>query len=219
KSLHAFRGHTSSVWCVDISSLQSNNNNNDKSNSIGVIGGNGYTICSGSDDKTIRVWDIETLKQLIVIKGHTHWITSVRCGSDELINTMLSGSDDKSARLWDIRSGRQIQALNEHKNGVTYAAYSPFVVHNNEIGGNSKVICSGLRDGTIRFWDIRSNKNELYVINGNKEDGRVCCIKCASFNTNGVNLFYGSAKGHIHIKNPYLFFNFLENVREVNILK
>ncbi|ETO18344.1 WD-40 repeat protein, partial [Reticulomyxa filosa] len=47
-----------------------NNDNNNKMNNIGVIGGNGYTICSGSSDRTIRIWDIETTKQLNVFKGH-----------------------------------------------------------------------------------------------------------------------------------------------------
>ncbi|ETN99375.1 hypothetical protein RFI_38106, partial [Reticulomyxa filosa] len=68
KSLHVFKGHEDEVRCVDMSSLQSNNNN--ESNSIGVIGGNGYKICSGSFDQTIRMWDIETNKQFNVFKGH-----------------------------------------------------------------------------------------------------------------------------------------------------
>ncbi|ETO15336.1 hypothetical protein RFI_22029 [Reticulomyxa filosa] len=70
KLLHIFYGHKSTVWCVDISPLQSDNNNdnNNKMNNIGVIGGNGYTICSGSHDDTIRIWDIETTKQLNVFK-------------------------------------------------------------------------------------------------------------------------------------------------------
>ncbi|ETO07882.1 hypothetical protein RFI_29509 [Reticulomyxa filosa] len=64
---YIFNGHTKSIWCVDISPLQSNNNKNEINN-IGVIGGNGYTICSGSFDNTICIWAIETTKQLIIYK-------------------------------------------------------------------------------------------------------------------------------------------------------
>ncbi|ETO33723.1 hypothetical protein RFI_03376, partial [Reticulomyxa filosa] len=44
--------------------------------------------------------------------------------------------------------------------------------------GNSNVICSGSTDNTIRFWDIRSNKNELYMIKGDdKEDNGIFYFK------------------------------------------
>ncbi|ETO23390.1 WD-40 repeat-containing protein [Reticulomyxa filosa] len=182
KSLHVFNEHTEYVWCVDISPLQSNNNNN-KCNSIGVIGGNGYTICSGSGDKTIRIWDIETTKQLNVFYGHEGRISSVKYGSNELginggANTILSGSEDKSVRLWDIRSGKQIQVFNGHKHWVNVVEYSPFVIKNSKIGGSSNVICSGSTDITIRFWDIRSNKKEFHMIKGDfYEDGSILCLK------------------------------------------
>ncbi|ETO02374.1 hypothetical protein RFI_35062, partial [Reticulomyxa filosa] len=40
------------------------------------------------------------------------------------------------------------------------------------------VICSGSDDSTIRFWDIRSNKNELYMIKRDKkEDDGIFCLK------------------------------------------
>ncbi|ETO03650.1 WD-repeat protein, partial [Reticulomyxa filosa] len=54
KLLHIFSGHKRGVWCVCVSPLQSNTNSN-KSNNISVIGGNGYTICSGSLDKRICI--------------------------------------------------------------------------------------------------------------------------------------------------------------------
>ncbi|ETO31827.1 G-protein beta WD-40 repeats containing protein, partial [Reticulomyxa filosa] len=174
KSLHVFRGHKSYICCVDISPLQSNDNNdnNNKVNNIGVVGGNGYTICSGSYDNTIRIWDIETTKQLNVFKGHGSHVNSAKYGSNELLNTILSGSADNSVRLWDIRSCQQIQVFNGHNNWVYAVEYSPFVIK------NSSVICSGSWDNTIRFWDIRSNKNELYVIEGDKEeDIGITCLK------------------------------------------
>ncbi|ETO11015.1 WD-40 repeat protein, partial [Reticulomyxa filosa] len=96
KSLHVFNGHEKAVWCIDISPLQSNDGDNNKMNNIGVIGGNGYTICSGSADKTIQIWDIETKKQFSVFKGHEDCVISVKYGSNDV-------------RLWDIRSGEQIQ--------------------------------------------------------------------------------------------------------------
>ncbi|ETO05103.1 WD-40 repeat protein, partial [Reticulomyxa filosa] len=127
KSLHVFNGHECSVLCVDISPLRSNSkHDNNKMNNIGVIGGNGYKICSGSWDYTIRIWDIETTKQFNVFKGHRSAVNSIKYGSNELGNTILSGSVDKSVRLWDIRSGEQIQVFNGHTSNVHTVEYSPF---------------------------------------------------------------------------------------------
>ncbi|ETO00022.1 WD-40 repeat protein, partial [Reticulomyxa filosa] len=205
KSLHIFNGHEDLVWCVDISPLQSNDNSK-KKNDIGVIGGNGYTICSGSYDETIRIWDIETTKQLNVFKGHEDHIHSVKYGSNELLNTILSGSEDESVRLWDIRSGKKIQVFNGHTESVSAVAYSPFIVKNSEFGGNSNVICSGSWDKTIHFWDIRSNKNILHVM---KVDKEVLCLKFMELkqkeNNNKqksndnicINLCYGLSNGSI----------------------
>ncbi|ETO08241.1 WD-40 repeat protein [Reticulomyxa filosa] len=220
KSLHVFYGHTDTAWCVEFSPLQSNNKNDNKSNNIGIIGGNGYTICSGSYDKTISIWDIETTKQLVVFKGHERAVMSVQYGSNELgniggANTILSGSKDNTIRLWDIRSSQQIQVFNGHTKEVMTVVYSSFVNSNSnicdrngiEIGDISNIICSGSFDNTIRFWDIRSNK-ELHVMKGDdKEDDGIRSLKFLPLEKKenaknvdcGFNLCYGSKKGPIRV--------------------
>ncbi|ETO35389.1 mycorrhiza-induced NACHT/WD-repeat protein [Reticulomyxa filosa] len=194
KSLHVFDGHISTVWCVDISPLQSSNNHN-KSNNIGVIGGNGYTICSGSYDYTIRIWDIETTKQLILFNGHKDYVMSVKYGSNELIDTVLSGSSDKTVRLWDIRSGKQFK-------------------YSMDIWTFSNVICFGSYDKTIRFWDIRSNRKELHVVNRDDKDGGIKCLKFLKLRkniylchgSNNVIFLYFPKKGMRKVEILYLIF-------------
>ncbi|ETO30353.1 hypothetical protein RFI_06771 [Reticulomyxa filosa] len=197
------------IKSVDISPLQSNhdNDNNNKINNISIIGGNGYKICSGSWDKTIRIWDIETTKQFNVFEGHESYVCSVKYGSNELMNTILSGSSDDNVRLWDIRCGKQVQKFNGHKNEVYSVEYSPFVIKNSI--GNSNVICSGSIDNTIRFWDIRSNKEEFYIKGNDDEEDGISCLKFVSLrkkvNDNKqkpndcycVHLYYSSVKSQI----------------------
>ncbi|ETO01665.1 WD repeat-containing protein, partial [Reticulomyxa filosa] len=129
--LYVFNGHTNWIWCVAFSPLQSNNTNSKKKKGIGVIGGNEYTICSGSYDNTIRMWDIETTKELLIFKGHNGAIKSIKYGTYESVisggaNTILSGLEDKSVCLWDVRSGQQIQIFNGHTHYVNTVEYSPF---------------------------------------------------------------------------------------------
>ncbi|ETO03200.1 hypothetical protein RFI_34210, partial [Reticulomyxa filosa] len=155
----------------------------------------------------------ETTKQLSIFNGHKYYVMSVKYGSGMTCgsrHTILSGSHDKSVRLWDIRSGQQTQVFNGHIDTVMCVEYSPFAIKNASDVISSNVVCSGSLDNTIRFWDVRSNKSELYLIKGDgKEEGRVYCLKFVSLkkkvsdneqNLNdecGIYLYYGLHNGSI----------------------
>ena len=71
---------------------------------------------TGSDDQTVRLWDVETGRCLRVLEGHTGIVRSVAWSADQ--RRALSGSDDKTVRLWDVETGRCLRVLEGHTSDV-----------------------------------------------------------------------------------------------------
>jgi WD40 repeat protein len=84
----------------------------------------GKSVVSGSDDKTVRLWDAETGKPVgEPFQGHS-WITSIAFSPDG--KSVVSGSDDKTVRLWDAKTGKPVgEPFQGHKNEITSVAFSP----------------------------------------------------------------------------------------------
>ncbi|MEU1166586.1 WD40 repeat domain-containing protein, partial [Streptomyces sp. NPDC005921] len=60
----------------------------------------GRTLASGSDDHTVRLWDVGTGTLRSVLNGHTSEVESVAFSPDG--RTLASGSNDHTIRLWDV---------------------------------------------------------------------------------------------------------------------
>ena len=60
----------------------------------------GKTIASGSNDKTIKLWDSQSGTELKTLAEHREGVTSVAFSPDG--KTIASGSADKTIKLWDV---------------------------------------------------------------------------------------------------------------------
>ncbi|CCM02480.1 uncharacterized protein FIBRA_04580 [Fibroporia radiculosa] len=105
-----------------------------------AISHDGQIIVSGSADKTIRVWDANTGRQLgLPLRGHTQSVRSAAISHDG--QQIVSSSGDNTVRIWDVGSGRQVGSpLEGHTAWVTSVAISP----------DEQRIVSGSDDMTIR---------------------------------------------------------------------
>jgi len=108
----------------------------------------GRTLASGSNDHTIRLWDIETAPGTPsrVLAGHSGWIYHVAWSPDGRILASCSG--DKTIRLWDTASGSQLRTLEGHLDRVFSLAWSP----------DGRILASGSGDNTIRLWDSQTGQ-------------------------------------------------------------
>ena len=60
----------------------------------------GGTLASGSDDQTVKLWDVASGECLRTLEGHSNYVYSV--AFDVSGGTLASGSDDRTVKLWDV---------------------------------------------------------------------------------------------------------------------
>jgi WD40 repeat protein len=105
-------------------------------------------VASGSDDKTIRIWDAKTGECERVLEGHSDWVRSVVFSHDS--KKVASGSNDETIRIWDAEIGECERVLEGHSHYVNSVVFSY----------DSKKVASGSNDKTIRIWDVETGECE-----------------------------------------------------------
>ncbi len=75
-------------------------------------------MISGSHDKTIKIWNIDTGECLKTLKGHKD---DVRCLMSLDSDTFVSGSWDKTIKIW--KNDACLKTLKGHSSWVTALLY------------------------------------------------------------------------------------------------
>jgi WD40 repeat protein len=156
----------------------------------------GRLLVSGSNDKTIRLWDLATGKELAAGRGHKRNVYSVAFSRDG--RTVASGSGDKSIRLWDatatgtIESARMV--LQGHSWAVNSLAFSD--------DGETLVSGSGNREGSnppgeAIVWRHATDE-QRHVLPVRGRNG-VWCVACAQ---KRELIALGTGVGHIVLWEP-----------------
>ena len=144
----------------------------------------GRYIVSGSDDRTIQVWDAQTGVQIgNSLQGHTYGVKSVAFSPDG--RQIVSDSDDSTIRVWDAQTGVQVgNSLQGHTDWVNSVAFSP----------DGRHIVSGSYDKTIRVWDAQTG-----VQVGNSLQGHTQAVNSVAFSLDGSHIVSGSYDSTIRV--------------------
>jgi WD40 repeat protein len=121
---------------------------------------------SGSQDKSVRLWEVETGKQVRQFEGNTqnvHGVALSRDGRQALSAEFDFANRDFPIRLWDVETGKEIRRFSGHTDKIWNVVFSP--------DGNRAVSCSD--DRTIRLWDVSAGTEVRQFTGHESAVGRV----------------------------------------------
>lgn len=120
-----FRGHSGAVWACAMTS-------------------DNKTIFSGSEDKTVCVWDASTQELLHTFEGHTGTVNGLSIVNDD--KYLVSGDWDGKIFVWDWKNYTKVCDLVGHTAGVYCFVTSKC----------GKFLVSGSGDYTAKIWDLEN---------------------------------------------------------------
>jgi len=106
----------------------------------------GRRAVSASQDKTLKVWDLESGRALCTLEGHSDRVTAVAVTPDG--RRAVSASDDQTLKVWDLESGRALRTLEGHAGSVYGVAVTP----------DGRRAVSASWDQTLKVWDLESGR-------------------------------------------------------------
>ncbi len=139
---------------------------------VAVSRGDKPLILSGSEDRTVRIWNAETGEQTVKIE-HKSAIRSLACtGKNAEANLAVAGCSDGSVRLFNLDKMEVAKDLpRQHKSSVTCVAFSP----------NGKVCATGGADHAICLYD--TDTGELLFKRGDAHKSPVTSVQFATDDT------------------------------------
>lgn len=117
---------------------------------------NGQYILTGSLDKTAKLWDASSGKELRVFKGHNGQVMSVAFSPDG--KRILTASGDRTAILWNAETGEKLRVLKGHSDGLMCVSFSP----------DGRRALTGSLDKTAKIWDLESDKEPVTLKGHNR---------------------------------------------------
>jgi WD40 repeat protein/serine/threonine protein kinase len=138
-------------------------------------------LASAGGDRTVRLWDVATDSELLVLRGHDGPVYGVNFAPTEA--HLASAGGDGTVRIWDLSTGQPVQVIRAHRGIVYSVCFSP----------DGRRLASAGADGAAKIWDLASGR-ERHHLRGHTE-----AVFGVTFRSDGQQVATASADGNVRV--------------------
>lgn len=146
----------------------------------GAFNATGTRLVSGGRDRSLRIWNVLTTEQLLVVKLDQSVISVAYSPDDSLVAAGLSSGE---IRLFDPTTGKEMAVLLGHTGQVHTLIFSP----------TASLLASASQDLSIRLWGIRSDTEPARL------EGHMQRITDLAFSSDGSVLASSGQDGFLRL--------------------
>lgn len=154
-----------------------------------AVSKDGKLLATAGGDKLVKLWDLETHKEIAKLEGHVAQVLSLAFNADD--TQLASGGSDFQLKVWDVKTHERLMSLGTHTtavDGVAWATGVPAVV-------------AVTADGAVeRFTELKAHTGAVSGEVQAKEQKYPAAegmLQCVAVTPNGERLFAGSHDGQL----------------------
>jgi len=106
---------------------------------------NGKYLVTGGRDKTAKLWEVATGREMRTFQGHTGTVQALCFSPDG--NKIATGSTDNNIKIWEVATGKLLKTI-KGENRITSIAYT----------NDAKYIVFGGYSRTVKIYDLTANE-------------------------------------------------------------
>ncbi|CAI5462234.1 unnamed protein product [Closterium sp. Yama58-4] len=118
----------------------------DKDINAVAVAPNDALVCSGSQDRTAKVWKLPDLSLSVTLRGHKRGVWSVAFSPVD--RCVLTASGDATCRIWALADGSCLRTLQGHEASVLKAIF---------VTRGTQVVSTGA-DGLLKLWSVKGGE-------------------------------------------------------------
>lgn len=156
-----------------------------------VVDSDRSRIFSTAKDRTVKVWDGSTARELLTLRGHSAPVLGVALSPDG--RRIASVGADRTLRIWDASpfrpdeaASRELLTLHGDSGKVLDAVFSP----------DGMRVLTVVEDGTVKVWDAATGRDL------SRTSGFPGRVRDVAFSPDRERIAFAGADGSLRLGNP-----------------